>query len=65
MYSEMEKEMFELWDFMTECGIATYDELGLACALCGRSLGTIERVLYIKTGYRSLAQIREAESEDE
>lgn len=60
-----EREMFNLWDYMTFCGIATDEEIGLATALCGRSIETLERVLYIKTGYRSLEQIREEEDEEE
>lgn len=57
----MDKKMNELWDYMVENGIATSDELGLACALCGIDLGTLERVLYIRTGFRSLEQICEEE----
>lgn len=60
-----EREMMELWDYMVDCGIATDEEIGLATALCGRNLYTLESVLYIKTGYRSLEQIREEEDEDE
>lgn len=50
-----------LWDNMTELGIATNEELGLACALCGTTEETLKRVLYIKTGYRSIEQILEEE----
>lgn len=59
------REMMELWEYMTECGIATDEEIGLATALCGRSVETLESVLYIKTGYCSLEQIREEEDEEE
>ena len=55
----MEQKMFELWDAMTELGIATDEEIGLATALCGRNIGTLESVLYIRTGYRSLSQFLE------
>ena len=55
----MEKKMFELWDTMTELGIATDEEIGLATALCGRNIQTLESVLYIRTGYRSLSQFLE------
>ena len=50
-----------LWDNMTELGIATDEELRLACALCGTTEETLKRVLYIKTGYRSIEQILEEE----
>ena len=57
----MEQKMFELWDTMTELGIATDEEIGLATALMGRNIGTLESVLYIRTGYRSLSQFLEEE----
>lgn len=53
----------ELWDYMEEMEIATREEIGLATALCGNTLETLERVLYIKTGYRNLEQIKEEEEE--
>ena len=55
----MEQKMFELWDTMTELGIATDEEIGLATALMGRNIGTLELVLYIRTGYRNLSQFLE------
>lgn len=57
--SNSEREMFELWDEMVELEIATDEEIGLATALMGRNLQTLESVLYIRTGYRSLSQLRE------
>lgn len=60
----MEKEVMRYWDFMTELGIATDDEMGLAIALCGKNLHTMERVLYIKTGYRNIDQYIENELDD-
>lgn len=55
----MEQKMFELWDTMTELGIATDEEIGLATALMGRNIGTLESVLYIRTGCRNLSQFFE------
>ena len=55
----MEQKMFELWDTMVELGIATDEEIGLATALMGRNIGTLELVLYIRTGYRNLSQFLE------
>lgn len=57
----MTDNMLFLWDNMTELGIATDEELNLACALCGITEETLKRVLYIKTGYRSLEQMWEEE----
>lgn len=47
------------WDIMVEYGFATNEELGLATALMGRHIGTLESVLYIRTGYRNLSQFFE------
>ena len=57
----MTDNMLFLWDNMTELGIATDEELNLACALCGITEETLKRVLYIRTGYRSLEQMWEEE----
>ena len=55
----MEQEMFELWDTMVEFGIATDEEIGLATALMGRNIETLESVLFIRTGYHNLSQFLE------
>lgn len=57
----MTDNMLFLWDNMTELGIATNEELGLACALCGTTEETLKNVLYIRTGCRSIEQILEEE----
>ena len=59
----MTETMNRLWDTMVELSIATNEELGLAVALCGNTQHTLERVLYIRTGYRNLEQIEEEEKE--
>jgi len=50
-----------LWEELVERGIATDEELGLAVALRGVSVETLNTVLYIRTGYRSLEQMAEEE----
>lgn len=55
----MNEKMEMLWDTMVKLGIATTEELGLATALCGVNIQTLESVLYIRTGYRSLEQMEE------
>lgn len=52
----MDRETKRYWEVMEECSIATSEELGLACALCGTNVETMRRVLYIRTGYRTLEQ---------
>lgn len=53
-----------IWENLVDMGIATSEELGLACALCGTTEYTLNRVLYIRTGYKSLEQMWEDEEED-
>lgn len=60
----MDEMMNNLWDTMVEYGICTDEELGLAVALCGTNIHTLEKVLYIRTGYRTLEQL-EGELEEE
>lgn len=57
----MDRETKMYWDIMVELGIATNEELGLAVALCGTTKETMQRVLYIRTGYRTLEQMTEEE----
>lgn len=46
-----------IWGTMVEMGVATNEELGLAVALCGRTEQTLNQVLYIRTGYRTIEQM--------
>ena len=57
----MDRETEMYWDTMVELGIATKEELGLAVALCGTTKETMQRVLYIRTGCRTLEQMTEEE----
>ena len=50
-----------IWEEMVELGVATDEEIGLACALCGTTEETLNRILYIRTGYRSIEQMMEEE----
>jgi len=58
------ERMIVTWDIMVDLGIATDEELGLATALCGRTVQVLEDVLYIRTGYRSLKQFLEWELDE-
>lgn len=57
----MDRETEMYWDTMVELGIATNEELGLVVALCGTTKETMQRVLYIRTGYRTIEQMTEEE----
>lgn len=45
-----------LWDFITENEIATDNELQLIWNLCGMSDEILERVIFARTGLRSIEQ---------
>lgn len=57
----MTETMNNAWDTMVELGVATDEELGLAVALCGNTIETLNQVLYIRTGYRNIEQMLEEE----
>lgn len=54
-----------IWDTLEELGIATREEIGLAVALCGTNEETLNRILYIRTGYRTIEQMYEDVFEEE
>jgi len=61
MYYEEEKTIEKAWDYLTETGIATEDELQLITSINGYNIETLNSVLYARTGYRSIEQIEECE----
>lgn len=60
----MNERETRIWETMEELGIATTEELGLAVALCGMTEQTLNQVLFIRTGYKTIEQMME-EEEDE
>lgn len=60
-----DEKFVETYDFLIEYGIATEDEISLACYLCGHTVETLEKVLDIRTGYHSVQQFRECELDEE
>ena len=60
-----EKEVY-LYDMLVELNIATEEELNLAFNITDICwFDTLNRVLYARTGYRSLEQYLEEEKEEE
>ena len=49
----------EMWDYLTESGIATEDELKLVTDINGYNEETMLDVLYARTGYRNFEQLEE------
>ena len=55
-----------MYDQLVDMGIATTDELNLARNLmAGEWMEVLNAVLFIRTGYRTMAQMMEAEEEEE
>jgi hypothetical protein len=48
--------VMDIWETMVELGVATDEEISLAIALCSRTEETLNQVLYIRTGYRTIEQ---------
>ena len=61
----MNKDTEELYDYLVEFDIATEKEIGLVCSINGTNLESLESILYVRTGYRSLEQLVEMEEDDE
>lgn len=59
----MNKDTEELYDFLIDNGIVSEETLAVVTSINGTSLDTLESILYVKTGYRSLNQIREMEND--
>ena len=54
-----------MYDQLVDMGIATTDELNLARNLmAGEWMEVLNAVLFVRTGYRTMAQMMEAEDED-
>ena len=61
----MDKDTEELYDYLMDYEIATEKEISLVCSINGTNLDSLESILYSRTGYRDLEQIKEMEGEDE
>lgn len=53
----MEKERLELEQWLIDTMTATQEEIDLVCYINGTNLESLEDILYVRTGYRSLDQI--------
>lgn len=54
-----------MWEWLVDMGIATEKELVLLTCLTGRSIETLNNVLFIRTGYRTREQYEYSELWDE
>lgn len=54
----------QVWDLLIQCGIATSKEMQLVTTINGYNIGTLEDVLYARTGLRSIEQLLNEIEED-
>jgi hypothetical protein len=60
----IDQEKEDLHDYLLEYGYATICEISLVTSIMGYNLDALEGILYSRTGYRTLEQIKEMEEED-
>jgi len=61
----MDKDTEELYDYLMDYEIATEKEISLVCSINGTNLDSLESILYSRTGYRDLEQIRMMDDEED
>ena len=49
----------QIWEFLIDYSIATEEELQLVTKINGYNVDSLESVIYVRTGYRSLDQLKE------
>ena len=59
----METYFNELYEYLIECNIATEEEISLVTSINGSNEDSLNSILYCRTGYRSLEQIKEMEED--
>ena len=59
----MEKYFNELYEYLIECNIATEEEISLVTSINGSNEDSLNSILYCRTGYRSLEQIKEMQED--
>tara|TARA_R100000152_G_C6604905_1_gene60738 strand:- start:103 stop:282 length:180 start_codon:yes stop_codon:yes gene_type:complete len=54
----------EIYDYLIDYGIATEEEISLVCSINGTNEDSLNSILYSRTGYRDIEQIKEEEDYD-
>lgn len=54
----------QAWEYLTEYGTATEEELQLVTCINGYSFEVMEQVLDVRTGYKSFDQLMDLDDED-
>lgn len=60
----MTEEMIRVYDEIVTYGIATEEEINLCLNMNGVSMGVLNMIINIRTGYRDIDQFISAEIED-
>ena len=60
----MEQRKDEIYDYLIDYGIATEEEISLVCSINGTNEDSLNSILYSRTGYRDIEQIKEEEEYD-
>lgn len=53
------QEPQEIWEFLIDYSVATEEELRLITSINGYNVESLESVIYARTGYNSLDQLKE------
>ena len=54
----------EIYDYLIDYEIATEKEISLVCSINGTNEDSLNSILYSRTGYRDIEQIKEEEEYD-
>ena len=54
----MAQELIEAWDYLVDNNIATDEELRLVTSINGMNIDTINSVIYARTGYHDIEQVK-------
>ena len=57
----MDRELNMIWEFITDEGIATDEELQLITSINGYNLEALNDVIFVRSGYHSVEQYEESE----
>ena len=61
----IDQEKEDLHDYLLDYGYATEEEISLVTSIMGYNLEALEGILYSRTGYRTLEQIKDIEDNDQ
>ena len=57
--NRMKNKFNEIYDYILLNEIATADEINLVCCINGSNIDSLNSIIYAKTGYHDLEQLKE------